>query len=322
MNEFEVQKLARKVLKRVGFPEMLQTTVSACDRLHHCDLHWDNPRLQYLRESYQAYTCEARFHTLWTDAYIRKEISLLDFRQESGFLWQYRDANTPAAYLATYYCLRASNDADILAACVEDKAFNPFAIEVADEVITRDRLDSVSELSFIRRMLNLRAGSRVNVLDIGSGYGRFAWRLIQCFTEATVVCADAIPESTFLCEFYLNYRNAGMRAKVCALPELSATLRGANIDIAVAINSLTECSAVANMWWIDQIRTSNIRYILVVPHSSFDGGREIYSTGRDRSITTLLEERGYKLRVKEAKYNTEPLQRYGISPTYYHFFSL
>ncbi len=70
-------------------------------------------------------------------------------------MWQFRDYNFAATYLCTYYYLKQTSALDLLQTCIEDDMFGVYSIFTDGEHITRDRLDSVTELSFLRRMLGL-----------------------------------------------------------------------------------------------------------------------------------------------------------------------
>lgn len=284
-----------------------------------------NERLIALREKYARIESDALAHTQWSQEYVAREVPLQRFRGESGYMWQSRDLNFPVHYLCTYYYLESTPACDLLQRCVEDDAFGVPYLSVGGEYVTRDRLDSVSELAFLRQELSASRMESLSVLDVGCGYGRFAHRLVQCFPCAKVLCTDAIPESIFLSEFYLRHRNAGT-ASVVDLGAMESAVASAKIDVAVAINSLSECSGVAIRWWLDLIARFEIPFLFFVSHCAFGEGREIYSCeapGHPRSdVVLLLGERGYRRVALKPKYAEPQMQRYGVSPTYYHLFAL
>jgi hypothetical protein len=59
-------------------------------------------------------------------------------------------------------------------------------------------------------------------------------------------CVDAVPESTFLCEYCLRYRGVEGAASVVALDELER-LPVDGLDLAVNIHSFSEMSIAAIM---------------------------------------------------------------------------
>ena len=53
------------------------------------------------------------------------------------------------------------------------------------------------------------------MLDIGAGYGRLAHRMSAAFPQLEdYCCVDAVPESTFLSEYYLRHRGCTPPARV------------------------------------------------------------------------------------------------------------
>ncbi len=74
----------------------------------------------------------------------------------------------------------------------------------------------MNELCFLERELGLRERERFSVLDIGAGYGRLAHRMAAAHAErlADYCCVDAVPESTFVSEYYLRHRGVAPPARV------------------------------------------------------------------------------------------------------------
>jgi hypothetical protein len=77
------------------------------------------------------------------------------------------------------------------------------------------------------------------VLDVGAGYGRLAHRLCSWSPRARVVATDAVPLSTFLCEYYLGYRGCA-NAQVCRSTRAGAVLARGGFDLAVNVHSFGE----------------------------------------------------------------------------------
>lgn len=283
-----------------------------------------NPRLSELRGMYASLSSshDALRHTQWTDEYVAREVVLRRFRDDGGFMWQRKDHNLPVNYLCTYYSARAQYPL-LLRNCTEDDLFGVFAMRVDGQYVTRDRLDSVMELSFLSRKLKLTETQQFTMLDIGSGYGRLAYRTAQCFPHANILCTDAIPDSLFLCEFYLRFRGVADAVTILPLGEVETTLRTSRVDVAVAINSLSECSGATIRWWLNLLSSNNVPYLFVVPHGGFSEGREIMSVENDGArldLAKCAEEYSYVRIALEPKYSDRHLQRYGVSPTHYHLF--
>lgn len=320
--------IPEEILRRIGCSGVASSADLNEAASHAGDLPYlsaSNERLMALKRLYERIESDALVHTQWSQEYVAREISLQRFRGESGYMWQSRDLNFPVHYLCTYYYLKSTAARDLLERCIEDDSFGVQSVFLGGEHITRDRLDSVSELSFLRQQLAAYRMKGLSVLDIGCGYGRFAHRLVQCFPDARAICTDAIAESIFLSEFYLRFRQVGAKAAVVDLATVESALAAAKVDVAVAINSLSECSGVAIRWWLDLIARFEIPFLFLVSHAAFGEGREIYSCeapGRPRSdVAALLAERGYRRVTLQPKYAEPNIQRYGVSPTYYHLFA-
>jgi hypothetical protein len=321
--------LVEKVLSRVGFHEAVPEVVG---RDSHPDLAGKREplsdqvlqRINDLRRQYAAYPCDAQIHSQWNGSLVR-DIDMVNFRADSAYLWQHRDGNVPVSYLATYYFHRLSRNADLLDQCTEDGGFGAYSIHVDGTIVTRDRLDSVAELGFLRKVFSLNKESTIRILDIGSGYGRIAWRFYQCFPKVEVLCVDGIPESAAICESYLARKGVAPNVRMVPLPMLEEEMKRNPPALAIAMNSLTECTAKAVTWWIRMLEQYAVPNLLVIPHSGFDEGRELFSVEsleeKRVPLLPLLQEHGYRQTLMEPKYEEPTMQRYGISPTYFHLFS-
>lgn len=325
MSKIELSKL----LTRIGYLDLINASTltdrsASIPEEARTYLVSDNPRLIELKERYSRIHGDVVQHSQWTDRYVSEEVLLNLFRKDSGYVWQYRDLNFPSNYLCTYYFLKCSSDCDLLDLCQEDDLFGPYTLSVNGECVTRDRLDSVCELGFLRHIFGLNPASNLYLLDIGGGYGRFAYRMAQCFPSVKVLCADAIPESSFICEFYLKYRKV-KSARVVEMPVLTDQIRFTRIHLAVAINSLSECSSQAVKWWLKLLRDNEIRHLLFIPHAGHNGGREAFI--RDavsytyHSIDELCSHYGFHNVISAPKYSDVQIQQFGVSPTYYHLYS-
>jgi SAM-dependent methyltransferase len=204
----------------------------------------------------------------------------------------------------------------------EDDLFGAYALRVGSETITRDRLDSACEISFLERHLSIGLGTPFRILDIGSGYGRLGHRFVQAFENATVWCVDAVAEASFLCEYYLRVRKVEGRSEMVPLFELEDRLRDAKIDLAVNVHSFSECRKSAIAWWARLLRRHSVPYLMIVPNP--DGTRllSLEDDGSRADFVPVLEAEGYHCVVQEPKFAEEAVQRLGVSPTRYYLFRL
>jgi len=270
-----------------------------------------NPRLLRLIEEYRTIPCG--MHSMWETWPDR--VDLQNFRRDGDYLGQLE--NTDAAkYRKTFDYVAAADRCDYLIRFREDELFGVVSFEIGGRPITRDLLDSVLEISFLRRVLGLMRSDEVKVLDVGAGYGRFAHRFTAAFPSSYVYCVDAVPQSTFLCEFYTQFREFSKRARAVSLGRLDEIPAG--IDLAVNIHSWSECTLESINFWLDRIVALGTRYLFVVPHTA-----EGLSMERDRSgicFWPTIEAHGFDLVTTAPKYVRMEDQDGGIFPSSYFLF--
>ncbi len=187
-------------------------------------------------------------------------VNFEQFRGQTHYLAQLLD---PEPYVEMVARLRAIDDWHLLDRFEEDEVFGCITHQVDGKTMSRDLLDSIEEIYFLRDRLGWRRNQAVKVLDIGAGYGRLAHRLDVAMPRAQVWCVDAIPESTWVCERYLAYRGVSERAHVVPFADLPM-LDGVRFDIAVAIHSWSECNADAIRWWVNYLVAHQVPAVLYV----------------------------------------------------------
>ncbi len=268
----------------------------------HPDLVSANPRLVELRNAYatcdRAVTASRQWHR-WTIS----SADLQSFRGDTAYVWQ-RDGDASLAIGARYAI--EHDPLGLLTRLREDGAFGARTIEIHGRLFSRDLVDSVLELTFLDRHLGL-SGKRV--LDIGAGYGRLAHRATEAF-DVSWQCADAIPVSTFLSEFYLSYR--GSSAVVTPLPDFST-----DAEIVVNVHSFTECTLEAVDWWLS--RVCSAKHLFLVPNAQEHGGTRLLTSYGD-DLGPVLERHGFRLRLSEPKYADALAQQFAVQPTRYYLF--
>jgi hypothetical protein len=282
----------------------------------------DNPRLLDLQRRYAKCDSMVIVSATWTDDYLRAE-DLRYFRGDNIYVWQVRGGPYTAGgnyhemgqALAAHYA-KFIDRAGLFDRLAEDGAFGAFMFDVAGRTVSRDLTDSVIELDFLDRHLDLLRRSNVSILDIGAGYGRLAYRTTMAAPGVRqYLCVDAIAHSTFLSEFYLAYRAAD-RTRVVPLDEVAATLGAEQIDIAININSFSECRVEAIEWWVSRTARWGVRRFMVSCMS------DELRTNHGVEFSSIFARHRYRLVVREPKYRDPPVQRYAIAPGYYFLFEL
>jgi hypothetical protein len=285
------------------------------------ELRPDHPRLAELRSRYARLDLPMASPTMWRPDYLRKELDLRYFRGDNVYVWQYRNVGR-SAYHKYYFFLRdiASRDnLGLLDRLREDGLFGCWTFEYPGwPVVSRDLLDSINELYFLERHTQMLSTPGFTVLDVGAGYGRLAYRALSAAPQlGAYLCADAVPESTFLCEFYLRFRGCTSPAEVLPLDELDLRLAGRRVDLAVNIHSFSEMSAAAIDGWLERIARLQASWLLIVPNDA-DRLLTMEKDGSRKAFDSLLAARGFELAVKQPIFPDPTLREFmGVSD---HFF--
>lgn len=262
------------------------------------ELSEDNPRLQELRAAYASLQLPASTPSRWSRDTVKSFLDLRYFRGETLITWHYREL--PRITALKYFVLaRYVSDRDalgLLDVLDEDGAFGCWTFSYPGYGrYSRDLLESANEIAFLERELALSERERFSVLDIGAGYGRLAHRMTAVYPKLDdYCCVDAIPESTFLSEYYLRYRGCSPRARVARLDALDSELTPGGFDLAVNVHSFSECPYVAVEWWVALLGRLEVPRLLVVPNEP-DELLTLEPDGARRDFRPLLEGAGYRL---------------------------
>jgi hypothetical protein len=269
-------------------------------------------------------------HVIWTPAAVTRGLSIEYFRADNMYLWQRRALNTDLAYALTAYYVRLNDRLGLWRTLPEDALFGMYVLPIDDGwVVSRDLLDSILQIGFLSRVLAVDQIRELTILDIGAGYGRMAHRLVAALPNVQLVlCADAVPESTFVCEYYLKFRKVPKALSV-PLDELEEVLKKHQVHLATAIHSLSECSLESVEWWIDLLQRHSVPYLVIVPNE-VGGPRTITAVEplpgnrfAHPDLLPLLRRKGYQRVHCESKYHAgSTVHRFGIYPEYFHLFRL
>lgn len=326
LGTFGAQVVSQAELKRLrqglANPLPLATDVLPGDAEGY--LRPDNPRLLELRSRYASMECEAVDHSLWNGEYT-SQIDLKHFRSDNPYVWQERDGNAEINYLLTALYLKSVDALELFRLLREDGLFGARVSCFDDDMLlSRDLLDSVSEILFLEKSIHISKVQNLSVLDVGAGYGRFAHRLCEALPSVErVISTDAVAESTFLSEYYLRVRGVAERAPVVPMDEVEQFITENEVNLATNIHSFSECRLSSICWWLDLLSKHRVQYLFLVPNSDEDGRlltRE--RTGLRLDFMPEILSRGYRLTSKRPKYASPSIQKYGVSPTHYYAFEL
>ena len=279
-----------------------------------------DPRLDDLRRRYDGHP--ATTHSVWTPDNVTTELTLERFREDNAYVWQTRAAN-PIQYLLSSYYVKDNDPLALFPRLTEDGAFGAWTYEHDGRAVSRDLLDSILEIGFLEDEIGLSAIPHLTVLDIGAGYGRLAHRMAEALPNLDrYLCADAVPESTLVSDFYTSFRGVKDKVTVVPLDEIDAMIGTMRIDVALNIHSFSECSLASIEYWLDLVAHARTPWLFIVPNT----GDELISWEPDQSrlgFADAIASRGYELVVKRDKYHrSRDMQRLGLFPATYFLFKL
>jgi FkbM family methyltransferase len=261
----------------------------------------DNPRLVELRDAYERLDWPVCSHSRWSRHNFEGWLDLKWFRGDTTYVWQYREAPR-VSRLKFFVFLRyvvEHDRLDLLGRVGEDGAFGCFTYDFPGYPrCSRDLLDSVCELDFLDRHLDITSREGLRVLDVGAGYGRLAHRAVQTLDKlGDYCCVDAVPESTFLSEYYTDFRGVSPPVRVVPLPEVPALPAG-GFDLAVNVHSFSECPRAAIAWWMHELARLEVPTLFVVPNEA-SGFLSLETDGSRLDYLSVIEDAGYRLKVDE-----------------------
>jgi hypothetical protein len=260
-----------------------------------------NPRLVALKRAYAELDLPPLQASRWTQSAVDADLDYRYFRGDTLITWHYRELlrATQLKYFIYARCVQDRDNCGLLKRLEEDGAFGCWTFDYPGHPLySRDLLESVNEINFLERQLGLSSRKRFSVLDIGAGYGRMAHRMTAVYPQLDdYCCVDAVPESTFLCEYYLAHRGCAPPARTVSLDQL-ATLTPGSFDLAINIHSFPECTYAAVQWWLELVARLKIPRLLIVPN---DAGKlqSLEVDGTQRDFAPLLAGAGFRLEASE-----------------------
>jgi hypothetical protein len=273
-------------------------------------LRQDNPKLVELERAYDALDIPATAHTQWRSGWLGRNLSLAWFRGDNAYVWQFRQLRS-AAEARMYLTLLDVESRDrlgLLKTLDEDGRFGAWTFTYGTRPpVSRDLLDSVNEINYLDAQMGLSSIEGLRVLDIGAGYGRLAHRMSAALENlAAYDCIDGVATSTFLCDYYLDYRKVPETVRVVPLDQWESLADG--YDLAVNVHSFSECSLETIRWWLGRIAERNIEWLLIVPNTP----HELRSTELDGSMLDFapeVEAAGYEQVDERPVFETDELRK-------------
>ena len=173
--------------------------------------------------------------------------------------------------------------------CGEDGAYGCVTRNVHGVTVSRDLLDSVLEIHYLRTALgNAWFSEPKIVLDIGAGYGRLVHRMYQLFPRIFMFATDEIPVSLDVARTYLKSR--GLADWVLERPLIG----NARFNLAINVHSWSECTLDEISTWLEMLARLNVPRLFIVPHTPDMGSwAPGVKPGEGPSYRELLAQHGY-----------------------------
>ncbi len=281
-------------------------------------LQADNPQLIDYQNRYATFDERVITPLLWTSDRLSTE-RMPFFRGHNAFVYQIGSQNRNIiGYTLEAYYIKLNDNLNLWNKLEEEGDFGAILHEVDHKTVSRDLLDSIMEINFLEHQINISSQREFSILDIGAGYGRLAYRMINALPNLhQYLCTDAVPISTFISEYYLKHKEVEDKAQVIPLDMIEEEMKNHSIDLALNIHSFSECTLSAIDWWLSLLEEHQVRYLLIVPNS----GKRLLTNDK-KSFQGLVEEKGYRLKTLEPKYKDPVLQKYAANPSYYHLYEL
>lgn len=285
-------------------------------------LRADHPRLRELHEAYAACDPRVTVPALWRPEHVKPQ-DLHYFRGDNAWVWQLRGGGiSEISYVLVAYYAKSVDRLGLLERLSEDGLFGAFPFQTDGRAVSRDLLDAVLELNFLERHLEISGRDGWRILDIGAGYGRLAHRATAGLPSIeSYLCTDAVAVSSFLCEYYLDFRRVSPRARMVPLHELDAALEPGGVDLAINVHSFPECTLEAIGWWLELLKRKRVRHLMIVPSALTHGGTKL-TTNAGEDFSGIVEGAGYRRIACDRKYLDPAVQKYGVFPTHHHLFEL
>ena len=260
-----------------------------------------NPKLIQLKKDYQKFLANNFKKGLWTENYLGEK-DLIYFRGDNPYVHQRRgNQQSNLAYILTYFWLKSKYSKD-LSSFNEEESFGVFKYIIDNKVISRDLLDSFNEILFLKEHFFHNYDTNVNVLEIGAGYGRLAkWLTKNTNYIEHYYCIDAIPESTFISNYYLKHYNKIKEITVVPIHQRKNFLEKQNITLAVNIHSFSEMTIDFIKFWIEEVIRLRIPHLFIVPNAGHQYKGDLISFD-NINFKTIIESNGYELVIKRDKY--------------------
>lgn len=234
---------------------------------------------------------------------------VMKFRGDNVYVWQTR-VFQEIHFFVSYLYTRKVDKLGLHNKLIETGSFGAETFSFDGKLVSRDLIDSIIEINYLEEKLQISKAKDFRILDIGAGYGRFAKRIQEGFSNIQVSCIDAIPLSTCLSRVYLEAEMKAGKVKIYQLNTLDEVQTGA-INLAINIHSFSEMSMTSVKSWVNFLVEKKIENIFIVPN----GSSLALNDGSD--FGGIFEKAGYRIASLDDKFSDPDYSRFGIYPSKY-----
>lgn len=245
---------------------------------------------------------------VWNKKHLNN-FDVMKFRGDNVYVWQTRVFQEINFFISYLYALKVDK-LGLHSKLTETGSYGVETFKFGGALVSRDLIDSIIEINYLDEKLQFSKSSNFHILDIGAGYGRFAKRIQEGFSNIEVSCIDAIPLSTCLSRVYLENEIKTGKVAVHQLNTLDVVQEG-DINLAINIHSFSEMSIASVKSWVNFLVKKKIENIFIVPN----GSGLALNNGTDFGF--LFEQAGYHIASVHDKFGDPDFSRFGIYPSKY-----
>lgn len=249
---------------------------------------------------------------IWNQAHL-SSIDSERFRADNAIVWQTREFGLQSYLISFLYALSIDR-ASVATKSLEDGLFGVEFFELMGQRVSRDLIDSIIEINFLERQLNISSSKEFTILDIGAGYGRLAKRVSDTYKNSTYFCIDKFKEMSDLSKKYLAKEIRSNRVCILSPGELENGKTNFRFDLALNVHSFSEMSIAEVDKWLNLLFVLEVRYLFIVPNPlalALNDGTE---------FSSLVERNGYRLIAQEPKYGCGEVAKFALYPANYYLF--
>jgi hypothetical protein len=234
---------------------------------------------------------------------------VMNFRGDNVYVWQTRVYQEIHFFVSYLYALKVDK-LELHNQLTETGSFGAETFNFHGKLVSRDLIDSIIEINYLENKLEISNFKNFHILDIGAGYGRFAKRIQEGFSNVEVSCIDAIPLSSCLSRIYLEDEINSGKVTIHQLNTLDE-IQERTIDLAINIHSFSEMSISSIESWVNFLLEKKVENIFIVPNGS------TLALNDGNNFGKIFEKAGYHIENIDDKYSDSDFSRFGIYPSRY-----